>query len=170
LLAEQNVTPPAVEQAAASRSAPAPITDHSQALEALADYAYGGGLIDQVIRPAAILSEAAARKVLVELLMRDARDGGLWVAESACWRRFDQPWNGRDDAGTARLMGSMQVIYDRPRRYEITVFRATITVEGSAAGWTTEELCDEAFAHAGLTLATCPRADLTPPPARFRMH
>jgi hypothetical protein len=103
-------------------------------------------------------------------LVRDARAGGLWVAESACWRRFDQPWNGIDGAGTATLMGSLQVIYDRPRRYEITVFRATITIEGSEAGWTTDSLCDEAFAHAGLTLANCPRAGLAAPPVRFRMN
>jgi len=35
-------------------------------------------------------------------------------------------------------------------------------------GWTVESLCDEALGFGGLTLATCPRADLKPPPKPFR--
>jgi hypothetical protein len=34
---------------------------------------------------------------------------------------------------------------------------------------TVQSLCDEALQHGGLTLDTCPRADLKPPPLPFRM-
>jgi hypothetical protein len=33
---------------------------------------------------------------------------------------------------------------------------------------TVASLCDEALKFGGLTLATCPRADLKPPPQPFR--
>ena len=59
-------------------------------------------------------------------------------------------------------------MYGRPGRYDITVFRVTITRAGSATGWTVQSLCDEAFAYGGLTLAGCPRATLAAPPQPFR--
>jgi hypothetical protein len=37
-------------------------------------------------------------------------------------------------------------------------------------GWSVTSLCDEALGYADLTLATCPRADVTPPPKPFRMR
>ena len=42
-----------------------------------------------------------------------------------------------------------------------------MTAYGLRQGWTTTSLCDEAFAHAGLTLADCPRATLNPTPRPF---
>lgn len=150
---------------------PAISPDHQEALEALAATAYDEASVTEVIRPAAVLPELAARAVLSELSLRDVRAGGVWFAEPACWRRYDRPWNGLDGGpGTAQLLGSMQVTYGMPTRYEITVFRATITQAGTAAGWTVTSLCDEAFAYGGLTLAACPRADLAPPPKPFRMR
>jgi hypothetical protein len=62
----------------------------------------------------------------------------------------------------------MQVAYGIPTRYEITIFRATISELGDSHGWTVETLCDEALSYGGLTLATCPRAALTTPPRPFR--
>jgi hypothetical protein len=38
----------------------------------------------------------------------------------------------------------------------VTVFRVSLTAFGLRQGWTTASLCDEAFAHAGLTLARLP--------------
>ena len=62
----------------------------------------------------------------------------------------------------------MQVAYSTPTRYEITIYRATITRVGSDLGWTVESLCDEALGFGSLTLANCPRATLTEPPKPFR--
>jgi len=129
------------------------------------------GVITQVIRPAAVIPEEAARSVLMQLALRDVRVGGVWDVEPNVWRRFDQPWDvDADDHGGSELMGTIQIAYGVPTRYEITLFRATITREGAAAGWTVEALCDEALSLGGLTLANCPRADLAPPPRPFRMR
>ena len=130
------------------------------------------GVVTEVIRPAAVVPEEAARAVLMQLALRDVRLGGLWDTEPALWRRFDRPWEtnpGADAAPPSQLLGTIQVAYGVPTRYEITIFRATITKVGTDQGWTVEALCDEALAYGGLSLSTCPRADLTPPPPRFSL-
>jgi hypothetical protein len=138
-------------------------------LEVFLTQAYDEGLVTEVIRPAAIAPEDAARRILVELAMRDVRTGGLWASEPTMWRRFDMPWNGADSGpGAASVMGTLQVAYGVPTRFDITIFRATITSIGVRHGLTVTALCDEALAFGGLTLASCPRADLTPPPRPFR--
>jgi hypothetical protein len=128
------------------------------------------GVVTEVIRPAAVVPEEAARAVLMQLALRDVRLGGLWDTEPALWRRFDGPWTGgqHDSDQPSQLLGTIQVAYGVPTRYEITIFRATITRVGTEQGWTVEALCDEALAFGGLSLATCPRADLKPPPRPFR--
>jgi hypothetical protein len=131
--------------------------------------AYDDGVVTEVIRPAAIVPEDAARRILVELAMRDVRAGGLWWSEPTTWRRYDAPWDGADGrSGESAVMGTMQVAYGVPTRFDITVFRATITRVGVDRGLTVNSLCDEALAFGGISLATCPRADLTPPPRPFR--
>lgn len=140
-------------------------------LELLVSEAYDEGVVTEVIRPAAILPEDAARAVLMELALRDVRVGGPWQAEPSVWRRFDRPWDGTDGGpGSAQLLGTIQVAYGVPTRYEITIFRATVTKLGTERAWTVNGLCDEALGYGGLTLATCPRADLKPPPKPFRFR
>src|SRR4051794_36825888 len=136
-------------------------------LEMLVSEASGGdeGSITEVIRPAAIIPEESARSILMELALRDVRTGGLWLAEPSVWRRFDRP---ADDGSQGDLIGSLQVAYGTPTRYEITVFRVTVTAYGAEHGWTVASLCDEALHYGGLNLADCPRAQLSPPPQPFR--
>jgi hypothetical protein len=131
--------------------------------------AYDEGVVTKVIRPAAILPESAARAVLVELAMRDALARGTWQTTPTMWRRFDRPWDGADGTpGGAELIGTMQVAYGTPTRYEITIYRATVTRLGQQHGWGVTALCDDALQYGGLDLASCPRADLAPPPKPFR--
>lgn len=131
--------------------------------------AYDEGVVTEVIRPAAILPESAARAVLVELAMRDVLARGNWQTTPTMWRRFDRPWDGLDGTpGGAELIGTMQVAYGTPTRYEITIYRVTITRLGQQHGWSVTALCDEALHYGGLDLVSCPRADLTPPPKPFR--
>jgi hypothetical protein len=139
-------------------------------LELLAAEAYDEGTVTEVIRPAAVLPEHAARRVLVELALHDVAAGGHWHSEPTQWRRYDHPWKVPGIPGAAQLVGTMQVAYGTPTRYEITIYRATITQAGTAAGWTVESLCDEALAFGGYTLASCPRADLKAPPKPFRFR
>jgi hypothetical protein len=137
-------------------------------LELLSSMAYDEGAVTEVIRPAAILAEEAARNVLVELALRDVRNGGMWDFEPSIWRRFDRSWAG-GRPGPSQLLGTIQVAYGTPTRYEITIFRATITTVGQEQGWAVESLCDEALGFGGYTLASCPRAHLQPPPQPFRL-
>jgi hypothetical protein len=139
-------------------------------LELLVNEAYDEGLVTEVIRPAAVVPEEVARRLLMELNLHDVRIGGMWWSEPSTWRRYDSPWNGTDGGtGSSRLLGTIQVAYGVPTRYEITIFRATITRDGTRDGFTVESLCDEALGYGGLTLASCPRADLRPPPRPFRL-
>ena len=139
-------------------------------LELLVSEAFDEGVISEVIRPAAVLPETSARTVLVELALRDVHNGGFWHAQPSLWRRYHRPWDGADGSeGNAELLGSLQVAYGTPTRYEITIYRATVTRLGSANGWTVESLCDEALAFGGLDLQSCPRAEMLPPPKPFRL-
>ena len=131
---------------------------------------YDDGVVEEVIRPAAILPEAAARLVLVEMAMRNIDAGGLWDATPTTWHRYDRPRDPSDRTPIdTRLIGTLQVAYGTPTKYDITIYRATVTRLGTEAGWTVETLCDEAIGFGGLTLAECPRANLTTPPPRFTL-
>jgi hypothetical protein len=135
-------------------------------LELLVSEALGEeGSVTEVIRPAAVIPAESTRSILMELALRDIRSGGLWLAEPTVWRRFDRHVGEGAEPG---LLGSIQVAYGTPTRYEITVYRATVTRLGTDNGWTVGTLCDEALQYGGLTLAECPRAELNPPPKPMR--
>ena len=88
--------------------------------------------------------------------------GMMWLVEYA---RNDAPWDGIGGTrGDAKLLGSIAVMYDSPHRHEITIYKVTVSENGLDQGWTVESLCDDALIWAGLTIATCPRAELTSPP------
>lgn len=125
------------------------------------------GGVSEVVRPAAIVPEEAARSILVEMALRDVEGGGVWRSEPTLWTRYDRPWRGPDDPGGAQVVGTVNVAYGTPTRYEITVYRVTVTHAGVGLGWTLQALTDEALGFGGLTLADCPRAVLAPPPRPF---
>jgi hypothetical protein len=119
----------------------------------------------RIIRPAAILDARAAAQVLQQLRRLDVSAGGVWNASSSLWQRYDHPWDGPGGTrGDAVLLGSVAVMYDAPHRHEITIYKVTVSEAGLDQGWTVESLCDDALNWAGLTLATCPRAELADPP------
>ncbi|HEU0130865.1 MAG TPA: hypothetical protein VFQ85_07725 [Mycobacteriales bacterium] len=127
--------------------------------------------VESVIRPAAILGIAAATEILRCLEQFDVSRGGVWSATPGMWQRFDRPWNGPSGSrGGAVMVGSIAVVYDEPRRNEITIYKVNVTDPGLALGWTVDRLCDDALAWAGLTLATCPRATLRQPPRADPFH
>jgi hypothetical protein len=138
-------------------------------LEMLAGEAYGDIAVTAVIRPAAIVPEEAARAILVELAHRDARAGGTWMSTPNLWQRYDRPWEDAGGPGASMLLGTMHIAYGVPTRYDITIYRATVTRIGHEHGWTVETLCDDALAYGGYSLDTCPRASLAPPPKPFKL-
>ncbi|MEJ2578746.1 MAG: hypothetical protein P8Z68_06555 [Kineosporiaceae bacterium] len=125
-------------------------------------------VVTEVIRPAAVVPEEEAQSILVALSLNGVQSGGLWQAEASRWSRYDRPWAGPHDPGSAGLVGSLQIAFGTPTKYEITIYRVTITLHGSQLGWTVQSLSDEALGLGGLTLAQCPRAALTDPPKPFR--
>jgi len=136
--------------------------------ELLMNEAYHEGVVSEVIRPAAVVPEEAARAILVELALRDVKNGGQWQSEPSLWSRYDRPWHGTPNATGAELVGTIQVAYGTPTKYEITIYRVTVTRLGTESGWTVASLTDEALGFGDLTLAACPRATLAAPPKPFK--
>jgi hypothetical protein len=114
-----------------------------------------------VIRPSAVLTAERAVEIIKELEMRDVSKGGLWSATAGLWQRYDHPWDGPGGThGTAMLVGTIGAVYGTPSKYDITIYRVTVTEHGIRQGWGVESLCDDALKFVGLTLATCPRTSL----------
>jgi hypothetical protein len=123
---------------------------------------------DRVIRPAAIIPARAARQIMDWLEDSDVTRGGCWAHDVSYIKRFSGPFDGvAGMRGTAVLLGSLHILWDK---YDVTIYRAQVSDDGAARGLTVEELCDSVLTVAGLTLATCPRADLVaaPVPDPFR--
>jgi hypothetical protein len=133
---------------------------------------YDDNAVTEVIRPAAVVPEDTARTILVELSLNSVHAGGLWNSQPSRWERYDRPWPAPEEPGTgpgaARLLGSIQVAYGTPTRYEITIYRATVTCAGATLGYTVQSLCDEALTFGDLTLEMCPRTQLPALPQPFR--
>lgn len=126
------------------------------------------GAYERVIRPAAVIPERAARLMMAWLEDHDVTRGGCWAHDISYVKRFSGPFDGASGMrGSAVLLGSIHMVWDR---YEATIYRANITEDGAAAGMTVERLCDEVLRHVGLSLDSCPRADLidAPVPDPFR--
>lgn len=124
--------------------------------------------ITEVIRPAAVVPEAAARAILKRMALLNIYTGGLWLAELNRWVRYDHPWRAPGDPGNAQRVGTLKITYGSPRKYEITIYQVMITQIGSDQGCTMQSLCDEVLSFGDLTLADCPRAALSAPPKPFR--
>ena len=126
----------------------------------------------RIIRPAAVLYDEVARVIVAELEREDVSRGGVWNVSVGVWQRYDGPWDGPGGTmGDARLVGTIATVYGAPTKFEITIYRATVTTYGVEQGWTVESLCDDALRPVGLTLASCPRADMlnAPAPDPFRL-
>ena len=113
-----------------------------------------------VIRPSAVLTERVAKQVMDELTSRDVSKGGVWSASVGLWQRYSAPWVG-GLRGEAQLVGTIGTVYGTPSKYDITIYRVTITDAGVERGWSVESLCDDALQYGDQTLASCPRTTLT---------
>ena len=113
------------------------------------------------IRPAAVLPREAAAVARRTLEERDVSRGGVWNATGGVWQRYDRPWTGAAGSrGGAELIGSIGVIHDRPGPGEIALYKVTLTAVGRQLHFTEEALANEVLGYAGLSLATCVRAEI----------
>ncbi len=127
--------------------------------------------LEAILRPAAVLPSSAAVRIVSALEAHDVAKEGVWNATSSIWQRYDRPWDGTAGShGGATLLGTVAVVYDQPRRHEITIFKVSITPAGVAQGWTTDALCDDALQYADLSLDTCPRSAMLLPPQMDPFH
>src|SRR3954454_20625276 len=118
---------------------------------------------ERVIRPAAIIPEHAARQLMAWVAVHDVTHGGVWAHDIGYFKRFSGPFDGVGGMrGSAVLLGTIHVTWDK---YDVTIFRVSITEDGVAVEMTVEAACTDPLAHAALTRATCPRATLAPAPA-----
>lgn len=134
--------------------------DTSSPLDSASTYA-ARGEHSEVIRPAAVLESSIAARVVAWLRASDVSHDGVWNASASLWQRYDRPWDGPSGTrGTSSLIGSIAVMYDAPTRYEVTIYKVSITPVGVAANWTVTSLCEDALASTGLTLEVLPRTEL----------
>ena len=111
------------------------------------------------LRPSAVLPAWVAADVIAGLQSHDVSLGGVWSASVGLWQRYDKPWDGpAGSKGSAQLVGTIGALYGTPTRYDITIYRVTLTEHGREAGWSHEDLADDALRHGRVTLAQCPRA------------
>lgn len=123
----------------------------------------------RVIRPAAVVPERAAKQIMEWLEDNDVTRGGRWLHDINCVQLFSGPFDGPSGMrGTAVLFGSIHMVWER---WNATIYRANISEAGAGDGLTVERLCDHVLGVVGLSLATCPRADLVdaPVPDPFRL-
>jgi hypothetical protein len=117
---------------------------------------------ERVIRPAAVVPERAARTIMAWLAEQDVTQGGCFAHDVSYIKRFSGPFDGPSGMrGSALLLGSIHIVWDT---YDVTIYRVSVTNDGAARGLTVDALCDEVLGVAGLTLASCPRADMAPAP------
>ena len=125
----------------------------------------------EVIRPAAILRQIEAQRVVDALSRLDVGQGGVWIVNPGLWHRYDKAWDGIGGmAGSSQLVGTIASTYGAPTRYDITIYRITVTSHGHSLGWSVESLCNDALGYAGLTLASCTRAEMKAPPRDDPFH
>ena len=123
-----------------------------------------------VIRPSAVLTSDLATRIVRELERRDVSVGGMWSASPGLWQRYDRPWDGRWGArGGAQLVGAIGAVYGTPTRYDITLYRVTLTEHGRAEGWTHEALADDALRFGRVRLSDCPRSRMNDAPEPLRL-
>ncbi|GMA84766.1 hypothetical protein GCM10025868_00160 [Angustibacter aerolatus] len=93
------------------------------------------------------------------------QNGGVWQSEPRCGACTTGPGTVTTTRPAPSLIGTIQVAYGTPTKYEITIYRVTVTRFGVDNGWTVTSLTDAALEYGELTLDACPRATLSAPRA-----
>lgn len=116
------------------------------------------------VRPAMVLPEAQARRLIAAAERGDVGRGGCFSAGPAGVQVWSGPWDGvLGTHGSSEHLGSVDWCYDTPTRHYITVYRVMVTARGAAAGQTTSGLLARVLALAGID-AGDQTALVAPPP------
>ena len=118
------------------------------------------------VRPAMVLQEEAARRLLESAEGQDVSRGGCFAAGPAGIQVWSAPFDGAGGShGSAVHLGSVDWSYDTPVRHYATIYRAMVTAGGVAAGETTASILGRVLALANLAVEGS-RVQLPLPPAR----
>ncbi len=78
-------------------------------------------MVTEVIRPAAVVPEETAREILIGAVAEQRARRRRLVRRAQPVERYDQPLTELDNPGSAGLIGTIQVAYGTPRKYDITI-------------------------------------------------
>lgn len=108
--------------------------------------------VQSQLRPALVLPEREARRLLAAATRHDVASGGVFSAGPAGVQVWSGAWDGPGGShGSAEHLGSVDWSYDTPARYYITVYRVLVTSAGAAAGQNTGSILSRIMALGGLT-------------------
>jgi hypothetical protein len=121
--------------------------------------------VSSQVRPALVLPDGQARKLLAAAERGDVSRGGCFSAGPAGIQIWSGPWDGvLGTHGSSEHHGSIDWCYDSPTRHYITIYRVLVTARGAAAGQTTTGLLARVLSMAGVDSSDT--AALAPPPPR----
>lgn len=121
--------------------------------------------VQSQIRPALVLPEREARRLLAAAANHDVSRGGIFSAGPAGVQVWSGAWDGPGGShGNAVHIGSVDWSYDTPARHYITVYRVLVTATGAGAGETTESVLAQVMALGGLAVDGATLSMPVPPP------
>jgi hypothetical protein len=129
-------------------------------------YAVAVPALSSHVRPALVLQEREARRLLEGAHCHDVSVGGTFSAGPAGVQVWSAPWDGPNGGhGTSLHLGSVDWSYDTPVKHYCTIYRAMVTEAGVAAGETTTSILARVMALSGVTVEG-DRVSLAQPPRR----
>jgi hypothetical protein len=116
------------------------------------------------VRPALVLAEQDARKLLDAARNHEVTRGGHFACSPAGVQVWDGPWDGADHPGAATHLGSVDWSYDTPVKHYVTIYRAMVTAAGVERGVSTETVLKAVLDLTGIPLDGARVTMAIPPP------
>ncbi|HTY72866.1 MAG TPA: hypothetical protein VMI11_10655 [Actinomycetes bacterium] len=116
------------------------------------------------VRPALVLAEQDARRLLDAARSHEVTRGGLFACSPAGVQVWDRPWTAPDSPGDAVHLGSVDWSYDTPVKHYVTIYRAMVTAAGVERGVTTETVLKAVLDLTGIPLDGARITMAIPPP------
>ncbi len=127
---------------------------HAVAVPALASH----------VRPALVLAEQDARRLLDAARNNEVSRGGRFSCSPAGVQVWDGPWDAPDLPGSALHLGSVDWSYDTPVKHYVTIYRAMVTAAGVENGVSTETILKAVLDLTGIPLDGARVTMAIPPP------
>ena len=116
------------------------------------------------VRPALVLAEQDARRLLDAARNNEVSRGGRFSCSPAGVQVWDGPWDSPDLPGSALHLGSVDWSYDTPVKHYVTIYRAMVTAAGVENGVSTETVLKAVLDLTGIPLDGARVTMAIPPP------